>query len=319
MEYKDYYKVLGVDRNASEKDIKSAYRKLTKKYHPDLNNGDKEAEIKYRDVNEAYEVLGDPDKRSKYDQFGEQWKYYQKGQTPPGGGGFSGGFDFSDIFSQFSQGNGGGIHFSTSGGSGHSSFFETLFGNMGGMGGSSRRSNGGFSSFSSPFGFSSDGGAGFTPEEEPKMFDLNVSLAEAYSGTSKTVSISQGSQVHNIDVKIPAGARKVKVRANGRELNRDITFKINIESDPVYKIENNYDLRCNLYVPLKVFYTGGSADLKLPNGKSVAIKVDKGAENGKIMRLKGLGLPRSKGEAGNIFVTLLAVLPKLTDEQIKAL
>ena len=117
MDYKDYYKILGVDRSASQKDIKSAYRKLTKKYHPDLNHGDKDAELKYRDVNEAYEVLGDPDKRSKYDQFGAQWKYVKDGKTPPyGAGGYQqGGFDFSDIFSQFSQGSqGGGAHFSSS-------------------------------------------------------------------------------------------------------------------------------------------------------------------------------------------------------------
>ena len=104
MEYQDYYKVLGVARDASAKDIKSAYRKLTKKYHPDVNKGDANAEAKYRQINEAYEVLGDADKRAKYDQFGSQWEKYQKmGGNPFGGSGGAQSINLEDLLRQFDE------------------------------------------------------------------------------------------------------------------------------------------------------------------------------------------------------------------------
>ena len=347
MDYKDYYKILGVDRSASQKDIKSAYRKLTKKYHPDLNHGDKDAELKYRDVNEAYEVLGDPDKRSKYDQFGPQWKYVKDGKTPPyGAGGYQqGGFDFSDIFSQFSQGSqGGGAHFSSSfGGSGYSPFFEMLFNNMGTSGGS-RRSSG-----SAGFGGFGGGSRRSSAASKPLETELTISLAEAYNGTTKSVTISKpaacascsGSGVfngapctmcggtgkvnatHTLDVKVPAGVTngsKVRVRGeNSGGICGDIMFKISIAPDSTYKVEGR-DLRCDLWVSLREAFLGGSADLKLPNGKSISIKVAPNTPNGKTLRMTGLGLPNPRGEAGNILARLMVKLPeKLTSEQLKGL
>ncbi|HBM97327.1 TPA: molecular chaperone DnaJ [bacterium UBP9_UBA11836] len=346
MDYKDYYKILGVDRSASQKDIKSAYRKLTKKYHPDLNHGDKDAELKYRDVNEAYEVLGDPDKRSKYDQFGAQWKYVKDGKTPPyGAGGYQqgGDFDFSDIFSQFSQGGqGGGAHFSSSfGGSGYSPFFEMLFNNMGTSGGS-RRSSAGFGGFGG-------GARRSAPASKPLETELTISLAEAYNGTTKSVTIAKpaacascsGSGVfngapcsmcggtgkvnatHTLDVKVPAGVTngsKVRVRGeNSGGICGDIMFKINIAPDSVYKVEGR-DLRCDLWVSLRDAFLGGSADLRLPNGKSISIKVAPNTPNGKTLRMSGLGLPNPRGQAGNILARLMVKLPEnLTAEQLKGL
>ena len=346
MDYKDYYKILGVDRSASQKDIKSAYRKLTKKYHPDLNHGDKDAELKYRDVNEAYEVLGDPDKRSKYDQFGAQWKYVKDGKTPPyGAGGYQqgGDFDFSDIFSQFSQGGqGGGAHFSSSfGGSGYSPFFEMLFNNMGTSGGS-RRSSAGFGGFGG-------GARRSAPASKPLETELTISLAEAYNGTTKSVTIAKpaacascsGSGVfngapcsmcggtgkvnatHTLDVKVPAGVTngsKVRVRGeNSGCICGDIMFKINIAPDSVYKVEGR-DLRCDLWVSLRDAFLGGSADLRLPNGKSISIKVAPNTPNGKTLRMSGLGLPNPRGQAGNILARLMVKLPEnLTAEQLKGL
>ncbi|MGM9998089.1 MAG: DnaJ C-terminal domain-containing protein [Candidatus Bruticola sp.] len=341
MDYKDYYKILGVDRSASQKDIKSAYRKLTKKYHPDLNHGDKDAELKYRDVNEAYEVLSDSDKRSKYDQFGAQWKYVKDGKTPPyGAGGYrqQGGFDFNDIFSQFSQGSqGGGAHFSSSfGGSGYSPFFDMLFGNM--SGGGSR----GFSGFGG-------GRRGSSAPSKPLESELTISLAEAYNGTVKSITISKpdvcascsgtgsfgGSSctmcggtgkvnsAHTLDVKVPAGViegSKVRVRGeNSGGVCGDIMFKIKIAPDNVYKIEGR-DLRCDLWVTLREAFLGGSAEIVLPNGKKVSINIKPGTPNGKTFRLSGLGLPNPKGETGNILARLLVRLPeKLSPEQLKGL
>lgn len=345
MDYKDYYKILGVDRSASQKDIKSAYRKLTKKYHPDLNHGDKEAELKYRDVNEAYEVLGDPDKRSKYDQFGAQWKYMKDGKTPPyGAGGYQqGGFDFADIFSQFSQGGqGGGARFSSSfGGSGYSPFFDMLFGNMAGASGGSRRSAG--------FGGFGTNARRSSAASKPLESELTISLAEAYNGTVKPISISKpapcascsGSGVfngspctmcggtgkvnatHTIDVRVPAGVAngsKVRVRGdNSGGIFGDIMFNIKIAPDSTYKIEGR-DLRCDLWVSLRDAFLGGSADLKLPNGKSITVKVAPNTHNGKVLRIAGLGLPNPKGKAGDILARIMVKLPEnLTSEQLKGL
>lgn len=336
MDYKDYYKILGVERSASQKDIKSAYRKLTKKYHPDLNHGNKDAEVKYRDVNEAYEVLGDPDKRSKYDQFGNQWKYVKNGQTPPGGGSY-GDFDFSDIFSQFTQGQGGGgAHFSSfNGASGFSPFFESLFGGGGpGMGGGRTSGFGG--------GFGSAG----TGRAKPKTLEseLEISLAEAYAGTSRNIKISvpdtcsschgagvtgnsvcgvcggrgRISRTHTLDVNIPAGVLKLKVSGSKHGISGDIMLSIRISPDRVYKVEGR-DLRCDLPVSLRQAVLGGSTELKLPNGKTLSIDIKPNTPNGRVLCFSELGLPNPKGKAGNIKARVMVKLPEtFTPEQIEA-
>ncbi|MDO5295923.1 MAG: DnaJ C-terminal domain-containing protein [bacterium] len=208
MEYQDYYKVLGVARDASAKDIKSAYRKLTKKYHPDVNKGDANAEAKYRQINEAYEVLGDPDKRSKYDQFGSQWEHYQKMGGNPFGGGGAQTINLEDLLRQF---GGGGQ--STGGRSGRSSFFDILFGNMGsGMGGAFSGGSSPFGGSDNPFGGSgspfgpgspfgsgsSYGSSGPRQSSSSNGKDLEcsttISLEEAYKGTNRTVTVERVSE-----------------------------------------------------------------------------------------------------------------------------
>ena len=166
MEYKDYYKILGVDKKASEDEIKTAFRKLAVKYHPDKTKGDKVAEEKFKEVNEAYEVLSDSEKRKKYNELGENWKYYQQS------GGDASGFDWS----RYTQGGTGGgetyYHFEGDpnemfGGSGFSDFFESIFGQASGRGSSRRRSR--VSRFK---------GQDFTAE-------MNVSMEEAYRGSAR--------------------------------------------------------------------------------------------------------------------------------------
>ena len=211
MEYQDYYKVLGVARDASAKDIKSAYRKLTKKYHPDVNKGDANAEAKYRQINEAYEVLGDADKRAKYDQFGSQWEKYQKmGGNPFGGSGGAQSINLEDLLRQF---GGGGQ--STGGRSGRSSFFDILFGNMNGafsggsasfggdnpFGGSDNPFGGSGSPFGpgSPFGTGSPYGSGASSRSgsvrgKDVECSTTISLAEAYKGATRTVTLERVSE-----------------------------------------------------------------------------------------------------------------------------
>ena len=200
MEYQDYYKVLGVERNASAKDIKSAYRKLTKKYHPDVNKNDANAEKKYRQINEAYEVLGDPDKRAKYDQFGSQWEQYQKmGGNPFGGGGGAQSINLEDLLRQF--GGGTSSRQSTGGGSGYSSFFDSLFG---GLGGSNPFGDIGQSMGANPFGRSTGRGGGRTSQStsyggfdrssksgQDLECETTITVAEAFNGTTRTVTIER--------------------------------------------------------------------------------------------------------------------------------
>lgn len=336
MEYKDYYKVLGVDRNADEKTIKSAYRKLTKKYHPDLNKGDKQAELKYRDVNEAYEVLGDKDKRSKYDQFGADWQHYQSaGGWPPGGGSARGGasqFDFSDIFSQFSRSQGSS---SSYGASGNSDFFDMLFGSMGqGMGGYQRSA-----SSRAPMG-------GRDLES-----DVSITLSEAYKGTVKAFTLNRptscpscggrgvnGNAVcqtcrgqgqvmtpRTLDVTIPAGVTegsKIRVRGEGGSSvggpQGDIYIKVHILEDGIYTIKKR-DVHRDFWISLKLAILGGTLELPLPDGRHLEVKIKPGTQNGKIVRLSKLGLPSKKGTPGDLFIKLMVTMPSELDDKQKQL
>ena len=193
MEYKDYYKILGVERNASEKDIKRAYRRLAPKYHPDVNPGDKEAEQHFKEINEAHEVLSDAEKRKKYDQFGSQWREYERAGINP-----------EDLFRQYAGGAGGpggarvryarpeeveDILNGFGGDSGFSSFFETLFG-QGAAGGS-------------PFGRGAGPGVQMRMAGEDYEQPVEITLEEAFNGTAR--GIQKGNR--RIEVKIPAGVK----------------------------------------------------------------------------------------------------------------
>ncbi|MGD8895812.1 MAG: DnaJ domain-containing protein, partial [Acidobacteriota bacterium] len=169
MEYKDYYKVLGVGKNASAKEIKAAYRKLARKYHPDVNAGDEGAEAHFKEVNEAHEVLGDPEKRKKYDQLGSNWEAFSR-RGAPGAGGFPGGFrvEYQDL------GGGGG---------GFSDFFRTFFSGGGGFGGVGGFPGGGFEGF---------GGAGEVFEHPSDAEgEVTLTLAEVLAGTTREVAFNE--------------------------------------------------------------------------------------------------------------------------------
>src|SRR5437667_2196838 len=176
MQYKDYYNILGVKRNASEKEIKSAFRKLARKHHPDVNPNDKEAEARFKEASEAYEVLSDPEKRKKYDQFGADWEHYQQAAGAPGG------FDFS----KYAQGypGGEGVRFTTDfsdlGDTGFSDFFEMLFGRSGAGAGAVRGAN--------PY---YTGGRIRTVPRQGQDYehDIDVTLEEAFTGTQRVLQM----------------------------------------------------------------------------------------------------------------------------------
>jgi curved DNA-binding protein len=306
MDYKDYYKVLGVSKSATQDEIKKAFRKLAVKYHPDKTKGDKASEQKFKEVNEANEVLSDPDKRKKYDQFGENWKSYQQQ------GGQQGGFDWSQYASpraggqrQYTyQGDLGDIF----GNSGYSDFFETLFGQGFGGGTQQKRGRGGRR----------------TPavKGEDMMAELEITLEEAYHGVSKVFNIDGES----IKLKIKPGIEDghvLKIPGKGSPgynggTSGDLLISIRITPDHIYERKGD-----DLYAPLDIeLYTavlGGKASFRSFKG-NVKVDISKGSQNGKVLRLQKLGMPKygKTDDYGNLYLKLNILIPQnLSEKEIQ--
>jgi curved DNA-binding protein len=295
MEYKDYYKILGVSKTASEKEIKAAYRRLAKKHHPDINPGNKEAEARFKEIGEAYDVLSDKEKRKRYDTLGENWQSH--GQRPQGWPGGQGGvrIDFEDL----------------GGAGGFSEFFRTFFGGGGGAGFGGGRT-----------GF---GGAGFPGEEIPEATDaeaeVDLTLDEVLKGTTREVALA-GSK-RRVEVKIPPGVRdgsRVRVAgeggpgASGRK--GDLYLRVRVASNPSFERRGD-DLQTTIRVSLTAAVLGGEAQVPTLDG-AVGIKIPPGTPAGQVFRLRGHGLPRlgEKGVRGDLMATLAVDLPRsLTDRQ----
>lgn len=293
MEYKDYYQIMGVGREASPDDIKRAYRKLARKYHPDVSK-EKDAEARFKDVNEAYEVLKDPEKRKAYDQFGNQW---QAGQQ----------FNPNDFdFSQFQQFNGGqGFQQGTyQGGTGDfSDFFESLFGGRQGFSQQRRRSP--------------------RPQEgEDLHTDISISLEEAYHGLNKTLQLRVPAQDASghwheedkiLNVKIPAGVKdgqQIRLAGQGAQgmyggANGDLYLKIHLKEHPLYRVVER-DIHLN--VPIAPWEAALGAEIRVPTlGGMVDVKIPANAKTGQKMRLRGRGL--SGKEVGDQYLILQIQTP----------
>lgn len=335
MDYKDYYKTLGVKKNASADEIKKAYRKLARKYHPDVNAGDKAAEEHFKDINEAYEVLSDEDKRGKYDRFGAEWQQFSRaGGRPedfnwnqwggaPGGAGAPGGGQYRTVspeeFEQmFGRGAGGGA-----GGGGFSDFFDMLFG-MGGRnaGRTTRPGFGGSYSSSADFNdlFGDAGGRAAAPaldQEHP----IQITLEEAFHGTTRTLQWEGG---RRLEARIPRGVRTgSRVRLSGQAgagapdgHGGDLYLKVEVLPHAVYERDGN-DLRMTLPVDLFTVLLGGKISVPALD-KSVNLTIPAGTRNGKVFRLAKLGMPklRRPDERGDLYVTVAVELPRdLSDEE----
>jgi|WetSurMetagenome_2_1015567.scaffolds.fasta_scaffold06326_2 curved DNA-binding protein len=296
MEFKDYYKILGVEKSATKDEISKAFRRLALKYHPDKNPNDKVAEEKFKEITEANEVLSDPEKRKKYDTLGANWNQYQTS----GGG-------FEDFFSSQFGGRrrGGGTTFEYSGdfgdvfggSTGFSDFFEGLFGNRGGSG----------SNF-----FGAQRG-----KEKGQDYDatLYISLEEAYSGTSKEVLING----KKIRIKINPGTRdgdKLRLKEQGGASRTghgsgDLYLTIKITKHPFYEIDGD-DLYYDLVVDLYTAVLGGKKKVKLINGKTINIDIPKGTDNSSLFRIGKFGLRLSGvgDERGNLFIRIKIETPK---------
>jgi curved DNA-binding protein len=287
MDYKDYYKVLGVEKNATQEDIKKAYRKLAVKYHPDKNKGDKKAEDKFKEIAESYEVLGDPEKRKKYDQLGSNWKQYE--QTGAG-------FDWGQF----------------AGAGGRRTEYQGDFGDF---------SGGGFSDFFRSF----FGGGGFTGENQRgygyKGADIEASaqitLEEAYNGTSRILDLNG----RKLRVKIKPGVEngqtlRIKNQGTNDPTKGDLFIKIDIVPHAFFERKGN-DLYVDAPVNLYSAVLGGKTTVQTLNG-GVNINIPKGTDGGKVLRLKGMGMPdyRRHTEKGDLYVKIQIIVPKnLTKEE----
>lgn len=297
MDFKDYYKILGVERNASADDIKKAYRKLAVKYHPDKNPGNKEAEEKFKEINEANEVLGDAEKRKKYDKLGANWKNYQQG------GGRAEDFDWS----QWSAPGGGRGFESFSeeeafGGSSFSDFFESIFG--------------GSNSFQSRSRKARKGG--------DYKAETDISLEEAYHGSTRRMDVN--GKVLQIPIKPGAkDGQLLRLREKGGPgvnggPNGDIYVTLHIPPHPHYKRKGD-DLYCDAPVELYTALLGGKQLIRTLKG-NIRIDIPKETENGKVFRLKGMGMPvfGKTGEYGDLYAKVKVLLPKnLTPKEIELL
>ncbi len=291
MEYKDYYKILGVERNASEEEIKRAYRKLALKYHPDKNPDDKKAEERFKEINEAYDVLGDPTKRSKYDQLGSSYRAWERMGGQPGG------FDWS----QWASGTPGGVRIEVGDlgdlFGGFSDFFNTIFGGMAGQ--------------------SQD----FTGRTQSRTRDIeqpvNISLAEAYNGTTRVVRVD-GRQ---IEVKIPPGARTgTKVRINlkkgsGQLDMGNLYLLVNVAPDPIYERKGE-DLYIDVDLDLYSAILGCETRIKTFAG-DVMLTIPPGSQPGQSFRLKGRGMPKLQkpSQYGDLYARLQIELPRRLSDQ----
>jgi curved DNA-binding protein len=299
MEYKDYYQILGVDKKASQAEIKKAYRKLAMKYHPDRNLGDATAEDKFKEINEANEVLGDVEKRAKYDQLGTS---YQQWQQSGGGDNFNWG--------AWNAGQGGGTRvnindFEDMFGGGFSDFFQSIFGGMGGF------SQAGSSNTSTRT-------QRRVQQQAPQKLEQHVSIsfAEAYAGSTRKLKINGDT----FTVKIPAGAKtgtKVRIPAQDR-YQQDIYLVMDVQPDSRFERDGS-DLSTEVSVDLWTAVLGGQVTVPTPSG-TVRLSIPPGTQPGQKIRLNQQGMPKlsKKNEFGDLFVRIQVKIPKdLTEEQRK--
>jgi curved DNA-binding protein len=308
MAAKDYYKILGVSKTATEAEIKKAYRKLAMKYHPDKTKGDKAAEEKFKEVSEAYAVLSDKDKRQEFDTYGSEGFKQRFSQED-----IFRDFNFEDVLKGFGFNMGGGP-----GGRGQKFSFRAGGDPFGGMGGQTFGGMGG-----QPFG-GGMGGQPFQSKGADLVYEMPLTLAEVASGAQKTVSFSHKGRQEKISVNIPPGmvsGKKLRLSGKGEPSTTggpagDLFIQSKVLADPVFGVEN-LDLVVNRQIKLSEALLGTSVEVPTLDGKTQSLKVPPGTKHQTKMRLAGRGLPEMNSrKKGDLFVRILVETPKkLTEEQ----
>jgi len=312
MDFKDYYSTLGVAKTATEKEIKQAFRKLARKHHPDVNPGDKSAEAKFKEINEANEVLGDPEKRRKYDELGANWREYERaaaaGQpgpqagwgTPFGGGQPGGGFrtmteeEMREMFGDADP---------------FSDFFHTFFGGAVGSEDPRRTRSA-----------RTRARHGRDVEQE-----IELGLDDAFHGAMRRLSIKLDGHARTVDVRIPAGVgdgSRVRVSGEGEHgsggaQSGDLYLRIRLAPHPRFERKGR-DLYTRVTVPLTTAVLGGEAEVETLGGKSLRLKIPPATQNAQRFRLRGHGMPVASkpDETGDLYATIDVQLPReLTPEQ----
>jgi DnaJ-class molecular chaperone len=308
MDFKDYYAVLGVPKTATEKEIKQAFRKLARKHHPDVNPGDRAAEAKFKEINEANEVLADPEKRKKYDELGANWRMYEQagpGANPAQGGGWN---------AHFSGGPGGGFRTMSEedmremfgDADPFSDFFHTFFG--GAPAGGARTARG------------RTARQGRDVEHE-----IQLNLEDAHHGTTQRLALQQDGRSRTVDVRIPAGVgdgSRVRISGEGEHgtggaRSGDLYLRIRLAPHPTFERKGR-DLYTRVPVPLTTAVLGGEVDVTTLGDRLLRLKIPPTTQNGQVLRLKGHGMPAvgKSGQAGDLYATVDVQLPReLTPEQ----
>ena len=314
MEFKDYYATLGVAKGASDKEIKQAFRKLARKFHPDVNPGDKAAEARFKEINEANEVLGDPEQRKKYDELGANWRMYEQAQragAQPGAGGnpFGGSWGYAP------------------GGGGFRTMSEDEVSEM--FGGDDSPFSDFFRTF---FGGGAPGGEANARARAPRNragrdveHEIELDLEDALNGTVQRLGIQERNGQRNVEVRIPAGVTdgsRVRVagegeRGSGNGTSGDLYLRVRLKPHSRFDRKGR-DLYTKVKVPVTTAVLGGEVDVSTLGGKSLRLKVPQTTQNGQIFRLRGHGLPSTKKEetAGDLYATVDVALPQtLSDDE----
>ena len=297
-DYRDYYRILGVDSNASQKDIRKAYRKLARKYHPDINPGNKEVEEKFKEINEANEVLSDPEKRRQYDELSSDYQYYG-GQWPgsyePVG---AAGSDRSRV--QYRTMYEEDLYDLFGGASPFSNFFESFFG----------------SGFSNAMGGRTSYGA-YTPAGQDVEAEVDVTLGEAYQGVTRSFGLTESDgNIRLAEVDIPSGVDEGdRLRIAGQGLGGlsgrgDLYLLVHVLPDPRFTREGT-TLYTSVEVPLATAMLGGEVEVVTPDEFRSVLWIPEGTENGRTLRLAGQGMPdmAQTGAAGDLYAEVIVVLP----------
>jgi curved DNA-binding protein len=300
----DYYEALGVKRDASEKEIRQAYRRLARQYHPDVSPNDKTAEERFKEISEAYEVLSDKENRAKYDRYGHDWQHAEQAEEAARRAGFGGRGPF-------------GYSYTTGG----NPDMEDLFGGGGDFG----------NVFGDLFGGGGRGGRSRVRYESVPGQDLEqptpVTLEEAYAGTTRVLSLpSVEGAPRRIEVKIPAGVRdgsRVRVASEGAPSpfggpKGDLYLVVSVQPHKTFERDGD-DLQVKVPVPVHVAVLGGEVEVPTPKGTKLALRLPPETQNGRRFRLKGQGMPHlGAGGHGDLFADVQVVLPtQLNDEERK--